>query len=84
VPRFLFMGVMEAWELAAIARKKQESGDLDGAMKDVEAALAIDPRHAEAIHVRAHVWRDRGRFWRSIRDFKRAAKLASADYRNFY
>jgi Tfp pilus assembly protein PilF len=84
VPRFLFMGVMEAWGFASSARTKQEAGDLDGAMKDVEAALAIDRKHAEAIHVRAHVWRDRGRFWRSIRDFKRAGKLASADYRNFY
>ncbi len=75
---------MEAWELAASARRRQEAGDLDGAMRDVEAALRLDRRHAEAIHVRAHIWRDRGRLWRSIFDFRRAARLAPTDFRNFY
>src|SRR5262245_32801446 len=71
-------------ELAARARQRQGSGDLDGAMSDVTEALRQDPRHAEAFHVRAHIRRDRGQFWRSIWDFKRSARRAPQDYRNFY
>src|SRR4029079_8399092 len=39
---------------------------------------------AEALHVRAHLRRDRGQLWRAIRDFKRAARLAPQDFRNYY
>src|SRR6185436_7433491 len=71
-------------QLASRARQRQESGDLDGAMSDVEEALRLDRRHAEAMHVRAHIRRDRGHFRRAIWDFKRAARRAPHDYRNFY
>jgi Tfp pilus assembly protein PilF len=69
---------------AARARQRQEAGDLAGAMEEVRQALRLDPRNAEAVHVRAHIRRDRGQFRRAIWDFRRAARLAPGDYRNFY
>ena len=75
---------MDENDYVSRARTRQEAGDLDGAMSDVDQALRLDRRHAEAYHVRGHIRRDRGRYWRAIRDFKRAARLAPLDYRNFY
>jgi lipoprotein NlpI len=53
-----------------------ERGDLDRALADLEAAIALDPRNAMAIANRGIVLGQKGEFARAIADFDTASRLA--------
>src|SRR5437588_2224764 len=52
-------------------------GQLDLAMRDFDAALALEPRHVYALHGRGALWMKEKEWSRSIRDFADVLRLTS-------
>lgn len=50
----------EPWFLVQLAFARVETGDIDGARKTIERAMALDPRSAHGAHVMAHVHYEAG------------------------
>ena len=61
----------------------KRKGDLDGAIKDYDIAIALNPNDLFAFNNRANTWRDKGNFEQAIADYGAAIKL-DADYAAAY
>jgi tetratricopeptide (TPR) repeat protein len=60
------------------------AGDLSAAMRDCNAALKLDPRHAGVLQVRAMVYSDQGDNDRALADIEKAIKWAPTDGLGYY
>ncbi len=61
--------------LMARGKARLRTNKLDGALKDLDAAIDLDPEHPEAYRVRAMVWRTRGENDRGMDDLRKASAL---------
>jgi len=50
----------DPWFLTQLAFARVETGDIEGARKTIERAMALDPRSAHGAHVKAHVHYEAG------------------------
>ena len=57
----------------------KRKGDLDGAIKDYDVAIELNPNDLFAFNNRANAWRDKGDLDRAIADYGAAVRL-DADY----
>jgi tetratricopeptide (TPR) repeat protein len=61
----------------------KRKGDLDGAIKDYDIAIGLNPTDLFAFNNRANAWRDKGDLDRAIADYGAAIKV-DADYAAAY
>jgi tetratricopeptide (TPR) repeat protein len=69
-----------AAEFVNAARAALEIGKTDAAVRACDAALARDPRNADAVEARARAWRRKGDRPKASADFARAARLTTPQY----
>jgi tetratricopeptide (TPR) repeat protein len=55
--------------------ERKRIGDLDGAIADYSAAIALDPKDVFAYNNRGNSWRDKGNLSRAIEDYSAALRI---------
>src|SRR4030095_679139 len=64
--------------------RKQESGDLDGALADYDKALALEPRLADAYNNRANIKLQKGDLDGAIGDYSKAIELKPRSVETYF
>lgn len=64
-----------AVDYATCGRIRQDQGDLDGALDDLNEAIHLDPTHACFYNDRGGVWQEKGWLNKAIADFDEAIRL---------
>ena len=64
--------------------RKQESGDLDGALADYDKALALEPRLADAYNNRANIKLQKGDPDGAIGDYSKAIELKPRSVETYF
>ncbi len=73
-----------AQEFYEIALARRERNDLVGAIADFDRALALDPRHADAMRQRGNARGELGEYEAALADLDRAVDLAPRDPKTFH
>jgi tetratricopeptide (TPR) repeat protein len=77
--RAIASGQFRGLELAKIHTNRgvelKRTGDLDGAIKDYDIAIKLNPNDPFAFNNRANAWRDKGDLDRAVADYGTAVRL---------
>jgi hypothetical protein len=74
----LILTLLAAALWPALSPAQQRTGDLDGALADIDAAIRLDPALPQPLINRAVIWRAKGDLDRAIADTSEAIRLARA------
>jgi hypothetical protein len=74
----LILTLLAAALWPTLSPAQQRTGDLDGALADIDAAIRLDPALPQPLINRAVIWRAKGDLDRAIADTSEAIRLARA------
>lgn len=67
--------IEEAKKFAVCGRKKQEAGNLEGALKDYNSAIALDCSNDELYLMRGQVYQAQEELGKALKDYKKALSM---------